>query len=340
MGTPLGRDRCYTEVAMTLQRDNSPFAAFNVLSLDGGGLKGIYSAAVLAALEEDYDVRIADHVDLIVGTSTGGILALGLGASLSPGEMLEFYCDHASTIFPGRRKGPGLVRRRYSSAPLRQLLDEVLGEMRFGQSETRLLVSAYDIDSDDVYLFRTPHAPHLRRDWRVPMVDVALATSAAPGYFAPHSLDGMRLIDGGVFANNPAMLGMIEASRFCQQPFETIRMLSLGTTTEHNVTSRNRLLLGGLLQYRGSLPGYVMRGQSRTAENHPSLLIPGGHFTRVDPTVPAGMASLDSLDPVDLIGRARADSRRVGADLRAFFAHERNAYQPLQPGIAREEATV
>lgn len=340
MGTTLRREGCYTEVAMTLQRDTLEFEAFNVLSLDGGGLKGIYSAAVLAALEEDFGVRVVDHVDLIAGTSTGGILALGLGAGLSPAEILEFYCDHASAIFPGRRKGPGFLRRRYSSEPLRQLLAGVLGERLFGQSETRLLVSAYDIDCDDVYLFRTPHAPHLRRDWRVSMVDVALATSAAPGYFAPHPLDGMRLIDGGVFANNPAMLGLIEAARFCRQPLETIRVLSLGTTSEHNVTSRNRFFLGGLIQYRGSLPGYVMRGQSRTAENHPSLLVPEGHFTRVDPIVPVGMASLDSLDPADLIGRARADSRRVGADLAAFFAHKRNTYQPLQPGPAPEELPV
>ena len=70
MGTTLRREGCYTEVAMTLQRDTLEFEAFNVLSLDGGGLKGIYSAAVLAALEEDFGVRVVDHVDLIAGTST------------------------------------------------------------------------------------------------------------------------------------------------------------------------------------------------------------------------------------------------------------------------------
>lgn len=320
---------------MTLECD-SP--GFNVLSLDGGGLKGIYASAVLAALEEDFQTRILDHVDLITGTSTGGILALGLGAGLSPAQMLNFYCEHASVIFPGRRRGPGFVRRRYSTAPLRRLLEDVLGAKSFGTSEVRLVISAYDIDSDDVYLFRTPHASHLRRDWRVPMVDVALATSAAPGYFEPHRVDGVRLIDGGVFVNNPSMLGLVESTSFCGQSLEAVRMLSVGTTSEQRVTGRSGLLNGGLVQFRRSLPGYVMRGQSRTAENHPQLLLTEERFTRIDPIVPTGLATLDSLDPADLIARARADSRRASVQLHEFFSHERLPYRPLQSSPSQEKA--
>src|SRR5690349_11217243 len=103
-----------------------PASQFNVLSLDGGGLKGVYGAAVLAMLEEDYGVRIIDHVDLVTGTSTGGILALGLAREIPPRDLLGLYCDHAARIFPGRRRGPGLFRRRYPSEPLRSLLTETL----------------------------------------------------------------------------------------------------------------------------------------------------------------------------------------------------------------------
>jgi len=72
---------------------------FQILSLDGGGIKGLFSAAVLAHLEEDLGCKIVDHFDLIVGTSTGGIIALGLGYGLSPQEIVEFYVEQGPQIF-------------------------------------------------------------------------------------------------------------------------------------------------------------------------------------------------------------------------------------------------
>jgi patatin-like phospholipase/acyl hydrolase len=316
--------RCYDE--------GEPAGQFNVLSLDGGGLKGVYSAAVLAMIEEDYGVRVIDHVDLIAGTSTGGILALGLAREIAPRDLLALYCDHATRIFPGPRRGPGLFRRRYPSEPLRALLTEALDDAILGDSRTRLLIPAYDIDSDDVYLFRTPHSAHLRRDWRVPMVDVALATSAAPGYFAPHRVGDVRMIDGGIFANNPSMLALTEAVRFCGQPWDTVQMLSVGTTTERRKVDARRDG-GGLVQLRHSLVGHAMRGQSRIAENHPRLLIGDDQFHRIDPVVPAGLATLDRLDPRELISRARSDSRHLAARLDDFFAHRPPAFQPLYPAL-------
>lgn len=305
---------------------------FNVLSLDGGGLKGIYAAAVLAAIEEDYDVRIVDHVDLIAGTSTGGILALGLASEIAPVDLLSLYCNHAERIFPGRRRGPGLFRRRYPSGPLRSLLAETLGDALLGDGRTRLLIPAYDVDSDDIYLFRTPHSSHLRRDWRVPMVDVALATSAAPAYFTPHRVGDVRMIDGGIYANNPAMLGLVEAVRFCGQPTDTVHVLSIGTTTERQRVDVRRDG-GGLFQLRRSLVGHAMNGQSRIAENHPRLLIGDTQFHRLDPLVPQGLATLDQLDPRELISRARSDSRHLAARLGDFFAHRPVPFQPLYPAV-------
>jgi patatin-like phospholipase/acyl hydrolase len=287
-------------------------------------------------IEEDYGIRIIDHVDLIAGTSTGGILALGLASGIPPVDLLSVYCDHASRIFPGRRRGPGIIRRRYPTEPLRSLLTETLGARTLGESCTRLLIPAYDIDSDDVYLFRTPHAAHLRRDWRISMVDVALATSAAPGFFSPHRVNDVRMIDGGVFANNPSLLALTEAVRFCGQPFETVHMLSVGTTSETRRLA-TRSDDGGLLQLRRSLVGHAMNGQSRIAENHPRLLLGDDRFHRLDPSVPEGLATLDRLEPRDLISRARSDSRHLAARLADFVSHSPHPFQPLYPAV---EATT
>lgn len=159
---------------------------FQILSLDGGGLRGMFSAAVLARLEEDLDVHVTDHFDLIAGTSTGGIIALGLGLGLTPRQILEFYTDHGPLIFRDRsrlRPLRQLLRAKYAAGPLRAALTDVLGERTFGESTKRLLITSYNIGADDVYLFRTPHLATLTRDWRERAVDVALATVAAPTYY-------------------------------------------------------------------------------------------------------------------------------------------------------------
>ena len=160
----------------------------------------MFSAAVLARLEEDLDLRIVDHFDLIAGTSTGGIIALGLGLGMSPRQILEFYTGHGPQIFRDRSRLRGVrhfLRAKYAAKPLRSALTEVLGDRKFGESSKRLVITSYNMRADDVYLFRTPHLPSLTRDWRESAVNVAMATSAAPTYLPSTGLDGNRLVDGG-----------------------------------------------------------------------------------------------------------------------------------------------
>ena len=150
-------------------------APLQVLALDGGGLRGIFTAATLAAWEEDFGTSIADHFDLIVGTSTGGVIALALGLGVSPAEILSIYVDHGDRIFPpARRTRRGLWRRlrrpRYSAIDLRSVLQDCFGDQILGDSRVRLAIPSYDLAADHVHLFRTPHHPDLRRDWRVPVV--------------------------------------------------------------------------------------------------------------------------------------------------------------------------
>ena len=185
-----------------------PVERFQILSLDGGGYRGIYSAAVLAAIEEDLGTPITQYFDLIAGTSTGGIIAIGLGAGLRPRDIVEFYARWGPKIFRKQRlrTGFGLWRRKYGSETRRHALTEVLGERTLGDSACRLVIPAYDLGADAVYIFKTPHNIKLKRDWKERLVDVAMATSAAPTYFQAASLAGIRLVDGGVWANNPTNL--------------------------------------------------------------------------------------------------------------------------------------
>src|SRR5260370_21972620 len=188
---------------------------FSILSIAGGGVRGICVAAVLDRLERDVGARIADHFDLVVGTSTGGIIALGLGAGLSPGEILEFYVQHMATIFPARRRHPlvlplALLRSKYRPDGLQDVLQDVFGDGLLGDSQMPLVIPSYNVGANSVYLFKTPHHDRLRRDWRVPMWQVALAPTAAPRVFPAYSLPGAHLpfVARGVWADKPALWGL------------------------------------------------------------------------------------------------------------------------------------
>jgi len=236
-----------------------------VLCLDGGGLKGLFSAAVLAEIESDHAVKVAEHFDLIVGTSTGGLIALALGAGLSPAQVVGFYVTHGPSIFPSGRSRTvrQWVRSKHSSAPLRRALQEVLGDRRLADSHKRLVIPAYSLDEDDVYLFKTPHHPRFHRDGREAMVDVALATTAAPTYLPAARLRNHRLVDGGVWANNPTLVAVIEALTVLGKAPSDCRVLSLGTTDP--VSSRPRRLERGLTALRavGRAPPPPRRNRDR-----------------------------------------------------------------------------
>ena len=123
---------------------------FQILSLDGGGIKGVFSAALLACVEEDLNVKITDHFDLISGTSTGGIIALGLGLGLRPREIVEFYVNEGSGIFPkscGLRSFSKWFTRKYPAEPLETALKKCFKDRRFGDSEKRLATRSSSHDS-------------------------------------------------------------------------------------------------------------------------------------------------------------------------------------------------
>jgi uncharacterized protein len=307
---------------------------FQVLSLDGGGLRGMFSAAVLARLEDDLQVRITDHFDLIAGTSTGGIIAIGLGLGLRPREIVEFYAEHGPRIFRDRSRTRGLrrlVRAKYPSQPLRDALTQILGQRRFGESTKRLVITSYNLAEDDVYLFRTPHLAHLTRDWRELAVDVAMATAAAPTYLPVFRLDGTRLVDGGMWANNPAMVALTEAASPLGVPLNAIRVLSLGTTTD--VRHRHRRLdRGGLLPWATAAVEVLMRAQSNSVTKQIRHFLDHDRVVRINPTVPAGLLTLDRIDADDLVGRAAHASRIASPEIAYRFAdHHAAPYAPLHP---------
>ncbi len=291
---------------------------FQILSLDGGGFKGLFSAAVLAHIEEDLGTKLVDHFDLIVGTSTGGIIALALGLGLSPREVVEVYLKLGPEVF-GRTRWQRLLRlgrqlffTKHPSGPFEEFLAEQFGQRRLGDSHKRLVIPSFDLDEADIYLFKTAHQKRFARDYKVPAWKVARATSAAPAYFQTcRAVDGARLIDGGMWANNPTLVGIIEAMKYLRIERKSISVLSVGTSYEVGAHGK-RLDHAGLIPWAKPAVETMFAGQSRAALTHASFLIGGDNVCRIDPPVPKGLFDLDKHTNADaLIGRASVHARKA-----------------------------
>jgi patatin-like phospholipase/acyl hydrolase len=304
---------------------------FQILALDGGGFKGMFSAAVLAKLEKDLKTPLLSHFDLVAGTSTGGIVALGLGAGKTPSELVDFYLDKGHHIFRrGRLRMPRQVlRSKYPTPPLKVALEGIFGSQQLWESRVPLCIPSFDLRNDGVHLFRTPHSERLKRDWSIPMVDIALATSAAPTYLRAHRYDGLRLVDGGLWANNPSMVAVTEAVHEFGINLSDIRLLSLGTT--NNLGKRSgRLDRGGMVQWGATVTKVILRGQALAAHNASQLMLAGDHYIRIDPDVPDKLLHLDGVNPEELMGRATFVSRSYSDKVHDIFMdHTGGAYTPL-----------
>ena len=151
-----------------------------VLSIDGGGIKGALPASFLATIEESTGERINDHFDLIAGTSTGGIIALGLGLGFTASAIRDFYLDDGPKIFStfGAFASLRQLRRaKYDPDPLRDALMRIFGDRLLGGSQTRLIIPAFDSTLGSVRVFKTSHHPRLEIDHRMKVIDVAMATA-------------------------------------------------------------------------------------------------------------------------------------------------------------------
>lgn len=306
-----------------------------VLSLDGGGLRGIFTAAALTALEDDLGSPVLDHFDLIAGTSTGGLIALALGAGNSARSILEFYLDEGPQIFrsPRLRTPRHLVRSKYNGRALEAAVRRHLADRLLGNSNVRLVIPAFDLTRNDVYLFKTPHHPRLRRDWRVPMWEVAMSTSGAPTYLPAHVLheDRSVLVDGGTWANNPCLVGVAEAVSVLGAPLTDIRVLSIGTTNEIQLRPRS-VTHGGIIQWiqKNTLVDVLLAGQSTGAFTATSHLLGAGSVMRINPSVPHRLLRIDRLNPDDAVAWASGETRRAAPDVKdKFFDHFAKPFESL-----------
>lgn len=318
---------------------------FKVLSIDGGGIRGIFPATFLASIEDRFlgGASVTKFFDLITGTSTGGIIALGLSIGMKAAELRDLYISRGSEIFPpirdnafGRVKILGrylrnIVKFRYDRKSLNTVLEDTFRGHRFGDAHSRLCIPSFDGRYGETYVFKTPHHPDYWKDWKEPMLKVATATSAAPVFFQPYESDGYIMIDGGVWANNPIMIGLVEALSCFNVTRDRIHILSLGCSDQPYIVSKAEQNLGGLGAWRKIFYASLWL-QSQCAIGQARLLIGADQIARINTPKTIKKISLDDWTRAVDILPEHADiavDKHGDSIAHTFLKEPVDAYQPI-----------
>ena len=289
-----------------------------ILSIDGGGIRGILPGMLLAEIEHQIQIatnnpaaRIADYFDMIAGTSTGGILTT---LYLSPDEQkrpkftaqqaADLYLEHGSKIFRRNlgqrvRTIDGIADEKYSARQLEKIASEFMGKTRLSELIKPCLITSYDIEHRRAHFFTSHDATTDEFDFY--MTDVARATSAAPTYFECARITNIQgkefaLVDGGVFANNPALCAYSEARNM---DFEDLALskprakqmiiVSIGTGSEPKEYGYKKAKKWGKIRWIQPIIDIMMSGSSETVHFHLSMLFDAAdapdQYIRIEPKI-------------------------------------------------------
>jgi len=299
-----------------------------ILSIDGGGIRGIIPGQILLHTEKllqevsgDSDRRIADHFDLIAGTSTGGILSC---AYLIPDEdgrpkykapdVVNIYFERGQEIFTNTlmhriKSLGGVLDEKYPADGLEKALSDYFGDTKLNELLKPTLITAYDIRRRRAKFF-TQHDAHQPAS-NFYVRDITRATASAPGYFQVANIRSMDkkyypLIDGGVFANNPAMCAYAEVRKTSKRENNTVgaaemAMLSLGTGYARNSFKHKDAQHWGLAEWMVPLVDIMMSGVSETVDYELlQLFDTTGHpeqYVRINGELKNQDASMDNVAP-------------------------------------------
>lgn len=257
---------------------------FRILALDGGGIRGIFPAHFLRLLEREIGAPLGSIFDLIVGTSTGAIIAAATAMQVPLGEVAAAYEQHASSIFRKRWFAfSGLVASKYSTGPLKLLLEDLFAEATMAEAKQRLVIPATDVSNGNVFVIKSTYLPTFVRDRDIRIADAVLASCAAPSFFDPVRVGEYLLADGGLWANNPSFLAYTEAIGKLGVGADQVRLLSVGTGTGHQCydAGRFRRRWGLATGWKGPrLIDASMNIQGRTSSNVSQLLL-GPRYLRI-----------------------------------------------------------
>jgi uncharacterized protein len=319
---------------------------FRILSIDGGGIRGVFPAAYLAELERRFlqGKSIANYFDMVAGTSTGGIIALALAHGMTAGQALKIYSERGARIFPPmkgisgwRRTFHWISKPKHDQAVLKDELLEVFGDAVLDDAKVRVVIPSFEGLHGEPFIYKTPHHPDYQNDRHKKFAHVALHTTAAPSYYPAVDDDGYIMIDGGIWANNPVMNAVVDALACFDVPRENLRILSLGTGSSTFTVDRDA--------QQGGLAKWVFmrsfeaagRAQSKNALGQAFLLAGKPNVVRIDPPETQNPIAMDDVvrSLRELPEFARSMAEGSGHHINGmFFTEPTAAFYPCERLVA------
>lgn len=283
-----------------------------ILAMCGGGVRGYYSIRVLAYWEKrladetgQTDLNIASYFDLLAGTSIGGILALGLASGKNARYLEKLLDENRKLIFPKKRAWLGiplLFKAKYDVSPLKKILEQEFGDKTMGELQSRCIIPSVNISTGKPLMFKTGHLEDYVRDPTIPIVDVALSTSAAPTYFPPHRCTGEMhnayMCDGGLIANSPSLIAFHEAVHklgWCEGELHILGIDALNATSTIDHASIKGAGYWGLWGRGERLIDITMSANS-CMQDYMLKQIIGERFVKLETVIPMQQSKRITLD--------------------------------------------
>jgi len=304
---------------------------FRILSIDGGGIRGVYPAHILRCIEERLQIDLYESFDMIAGTSTGSIIAAGIATGVPAVNIVEMYKKHGTGIFKKKRfYWPGKKLRNmlqpmfgsvYDAQYLKRVLADVFQEKRLGEIVKPLLLPSTDIGNGCVHVLKSGYSKEFTRDNNVLVKDAVLASCSAPTYFDPHKLDHYLLADGGLWANNPALAAVIDAQKRLSIAQTDIRVLTLGTGHSKTMYGIDNSRKWGLITgwKHKEFISFILSLQSQSAMNYLNLQLRPEQILRIDfeSDLPLPLDDVSKID--DLLTKADHDFTHNSEAIRRFI---------------------
>jgi patatin-like phospholipase/acyl hydrolase len=319
---------------------------FKILSLDGGGIRGVYTAHILKRIQEDEGIVFSDYFDLITGTSTGAILASALATNQNIDDVIDLYKKEGANIFSSNfcpiKKyvgisipfisclNMGIFTRKYSQKVLKTQLDSIFKDKTMSDTNTNLMLFATDIANGTPHVFKSPYDKEFTRDPKVKLTDAILASTAAPIYFNPYLLNNKYLlVDGGLWCNNPSICAVTEAKNRFKKNLDEVELLSVGTIESksfHQIKKINHFYkkyFWGLIGWKTKIIDITLNIQSMTS-HHNTDFLDLSKYLRVN-TKESYQVPMDDATMVDdFISKADKEYTYMRKEIMNFFDNKEN----------------
>lgn len=287
---------------------------FRILSLNGGGIRGIFQAVFLSKIAEYFPQPFCSNFDLISGTSTGAIIGMAVAAGIDMKKVVDLYTDKGPRIFRKKFLGPFRQGPIYEQEILKAELQQVFGNKRLRELDTKVIITSASIETPG-HRFFANFPSYVESDENFTVVDSILSSTAAPTYFTPFRPEGQNrhYVDGGVWANSPSALAILLANKYLRVPLANISLLSIGTGDFSKYTSIE--YVNQLRQYSPdairTIFELMFASQESFADRYSKEVLGRENYLRVSATLDLPIALDNSIDAIGKLPQLAEDAVQV-----------------------------